>query len=488
MTRTPLEAERVGPYLALLFLMLSTATLFDGFDAAMLSFAAPDARATLDIGRDEWGYVNSVTRMGVMLSFFFLFFADRLGRRTMMLVTILGFTLFNGLTALVTDKVQFALCQLLARLFLTAEYSLAVIMVGEEFPARLRGRAVAILISLATVGVMVMAKLQPYVLLAEGAEGNLVHDAGAWLVAAGQSALGLERDASHWRALYALSIFPLVLILVLRLAMRETRRFEAARGAVPRPRPTLRGVVRDASVPWRAEYRARTAMVALLWNCVFLVTAPSVVYWVIFAREDLGLTPTQVGDIVFWGYGGGVAGHFVAGFLIDRIGRKPTCAGFYVLAAISIALLYQVPTLFGQYVFMIATVFCFAAANTSTHVYASELFPTEIRATGYGWTTNLVGRITEVVTPTAIGALSIWLGIPNSIAVVAIGPIAGAALVLRYAPETRGLTLEQIAETLRGGAPAPAPGPGAAAPAAEGSAPELSEAAAAPVPAQRTRA
>jgi len=189
-------------------------------------------------------------------------------------------------------------------------------------------------------------------------------------------------------------------------------------------------------------------MVTLLWNCVFLVTAPSVVYWVIFAREDVGLSPAQVGDIVFWGYGGGVAGHFVAGWLIDRIGRKRTCAAFYVGGAVSIAMLYQMPSLAGQYFWMVATVFSFAAANTSTHVYASELFPTEIRATGYGWTTNLAGRITEVATPIAIGALSVYLGIPNSIAVVAIGPILGAALVLRYAPETRGMTLEQIAESL----------------------------------------
>jgi putative MFS transporter len=449
MNRPPVEAERVGPYLALLFLMLSSATLFEGFDAAMLSFAAPDARATLGIGRDEWGYVNGITRMGVMASFFFLFFADRLGRRTMMLLTVVGFTIANGATAFVTDKWEFTLCQTLARLFLTAEYSLAVIMVGEEFPTRLRGRAIAILISLATVGVMLMAKLQPYVLLPEGAEPNAIHSLGAWLVATGQRALGLERDVASWRALYALSLLPLLLILVLRLAMRETRRFEAVRTGVAPARRTLREMLRDAAVPWRPEYRARTAMVTLLWNCVFLVTAPSVVYWVIFAREDLGLTPAQVGDIVFWGYGGGVAGHFVAGWLIDRIGRKWTCAGFYVCAALSIALLYQVPSLVGQYVWMIATVFCFAAANTSTHVYASELFPTEIRATGYGWTTNLFGRVTEVLTPMAIGALSIWLGIPNSIAVVAVGPILGAALVVRYAPETRGMTLEQIAERLQ---------------------------------------
>jgi len=449
----PLEVERVDGYLAFLFLLLSTATLFDGFDAAMLSFAAPEARATLDISRGEWGLINGIVRFGVVFSFFFLLFADRFGRRTLMMVTIVGFAVFNGLTAIVTDKYQFTLAQMFARLFLTAEYSLAVIMVGEEFPARLRGRAIAILTSLATVGVMCMAKLQPYVLLEDGAQSNWVHTLGSQMVTSLQGWLGIEPDGESWRALYILGLLPLALILVLRFSMRETRRFEATRDAKPQGpalgwRAAFSKQLRNAAIPWQPEYRRRTAIVALLWNCVHIVTGPSVVYWVIFAREEIGLSTHQVGDIVFWGYSGGVAGHFVAGYLIDKLGRKGTCAGFYVMAAASILMLYQVPTLLGQYVFMISTVFSFGAANTATHVYASELFPTEIRATGYGWTTNFIGRATEVLTPMVIGLLIAPLGIPNAIAVVAIGPVLGAVLVLRYAPETKGLTLEQVQQRL----------------------------------------
>jgi putative MFS transporter len=451
-TATPthsLEADRVTPYLGFLFLLLSTATLFDGFDAAMISFAAPDVRATLGIELSDWGMISGITRMGVMASFIFLFFADRVGRRRVMMLTVVGFTLANGATALATNQVQFTLLQLLARLFLTAEYSLAIIMIGEEFPTRLRGRSIAILTSLATVGVMAMAKIQPYVLLAPGAEGNWIHDLGHGMVSLAQTTFGLGVDGASWRALYALGLLPLVLVLVLRLAMRETRRFDAERARkAAGPKRTWRDLVREAAIPWRPEYRRRSAIVALLWNSVFIVTGPSTVFWVIFAREQLKLSTHQVGDIVFWGYGGGVAGHFVGGWLIDRIGRKYTCAGFYVLAAVSIFLLYHVPSVAGQYVWMILTVFCFAAANTSTHVYASELFPTEIRATGYGWTTNLAGRVTEVLTPVLIGLLIAPLGIPGAIAVVAAGPILGAILVLRYAPETRGLTLEQIASQL----------------------------------------
>jgi MFS family permease len=275
------------------------------------------------------------------------------------------------------------------------------------------------------------------------------------MVSVAQWTFGLASDGQSWRALYALGLVPLVIVLFLRIAMRETRRFDAARESKAQaPKRTWGDLAREAALPWRPEYRRRSAIVALLWNSVFIVTGPSTVFWVIFAREQLGLTPHQVGDIVFWGYGGGVAGHFVAGWLIDRIGRKYTCSGFYVLAAISIFLLYHVPSVTGQYVWMIMTVFCFAAANTSTHVYASELFPTEIRATGYGWTTNLAGRVTEVVTPILIGLLIAPLGIPGAIAVVAIGPVLGALMVLRYAPETRGLTLEQIETELHVSLPA----------------------------------
>jgi hypothetical protein len=56
--------------------------------------------------------------------------------------------------------------------------------------------------------------------------------------------------------------------------------------------------------------------------------------------------------------------------------------------------------------------------------------------------------VTEVLTPILIGLLIAPLGIPGAIAVVAAGPILGALLVLRYAPETRGMTLEQIASQL----------------------------------------
>jgi len=466
------EADRVDGYLIFLFVLLSTATLFDGFDAAMLTVAAPDVRATLDISLGEWGGVFAFTRIGMIASFVLLLFADRIGRRRLLTWTIVGFALANGATAFVTTKWEFALWQFVARIFLTAEYALAVIVVGEEFPARRRGLAIAILTSFATLGVMAIAKLQPFVLLVDCASGSLaagdcvapasnaLRDFGMSLVAAGQQALGRPVDGADWRVLYVLGLVPLALVFFLRFGLRETRRFEAARAAArargaaaPGLATSLREEWRKALVPWQPRYRRRTALVALLWNCNHLVTAPSVAYWVIFAREQLGFTPAVVGGIIFWGYAGGVVGNYTAGWLIERVGRRVTCTTLYAFAAVAICMLYQVHSVAGQYLWMILTVFGFGAANTATHVYASELFPTEIRATGYGWTTNLFGRVAEFGTPLAIAALieAAGLSIPTAVAIVSIGPILGAWLVWRAAPETRGLTLEEVQQVAERG-------------------------------------
>ncbi|MEW6298779.1 MAG: MFS transporter [Thermodesulfobacteriota bacterium] len=465
-SRGAVEVDRVDGYLIFLFALLSTATLFDGFDAAMLTVAAPDTRKTLGISLAEWGVIFGVTRLGMVASFFFLFFADRWGRRTLMMLTIIGFAVFNSLTAFSVSKVDFTIYQFFARVFLTAEYSLAIIVVGEEFPARLRGRAIAVLTSFATVGVMVIALLHPHILLEECAagsaaagdcvapEGNWLRDTGQTVVAGVQRFFGLPVDGANWRVLYVLGVIPLGLVFFLRFGMRETRRFVAEQGTTGRlrrgVRETLRAEYEHAKTPWRPEYRRRTLLVTLLWNCVHLVTAPAVAFWVIYVREELGFSPAVVGPIIFWGYVGGIAGHFVAGYLIDRIGRKATCAGFYAGAAVAIFMLFQARTEAAQYFWMILTVFGFASANTATHVYASELFPTAIRATGYGWTTNLFGRLSEVGTPFVISAFISSLGISGAVAVTAVGPVLGALLVMRYAPETKGLTLEEVQHAMRG--------------------------------------
>ncbi len=445
------QEQRFSRYHILLLALLGIATLYDGFDASMLALAAPDVCKTLGISQSEWGTRYTLTRLGMIGSFFFLLLADQFGRRALLLLTVGGFSITTAATAFATTANEFTFWQSVARLFLTAQYGLAVIIAGEEFPAHLRSRAITVLTSLATAGVIVMAKVQPFFLLLGDAAGNPLHDWMLARVAQGFALLGREFDGAHWRGLYLFGLLPLFLLPALRLGIRETRRFSAV--AAGRRGGGIRRVLaerwRDAVGMWAPLYRRRVLVVTLLWNCVHMVTAPSVAFWAIYARGDaVRMTPAQVGDVLMWAYIAGAVGHLAAGQLIERIGRRVTCSAFYASAAVCIVALFHTTTVFGQYFWHITTVMFFNAAIGATHVYVSELFPTELRATGYGWTTNLFGRLSEVGAPLLIGQLIPLLGISWAVTLGGFGPILGAFLVMRYAPETRGLTLEQIQEQL----------------------------------------
>ncbi|MEW6270720.1 MAG: MFS transporter [Thermodesulfobacteriota bacterium] len=404
------------PYLWALLAMLASATFFDGFDAAILATVAPFVQVQYGLDDRAWGLVVGVARIGAVISFFVLVFADRYGRRLLITLTILGYTLFTGLTALSTTIEQFTFYQLAARIFLASEFALSLIIIGEEYPTRWRGFGIALLSGVAAVGTIV-----------------------AFLAA------GWVLGHYDWRTMYAIGLIPLGLIFFFRLGMKETRRFEEV--ARERGTQTWSEMWQHLKVPFEPQYRARSLLVTLIWNCNHLVTSPATTFWTIHASRNLGYSAAEYGAVVAVGYlAGFVLGSPLAGYLMNRLGRRVTCAGFYMAAAIAIFTLFRVESanVLLQMTLMSVTVVSFLGANAATNTYATELFPTAIRATGYSWTTNLFGRVMEFATPALIGALAVEIGIPGAVGLMAIGPIAGALVVLWWAPETRGMTLEEI--------------------------------------------
>jgi putative MFS transporter len=410
------EAGEMTPYLWGLLAMLASATFFDGFDAAILATVAPFVQQQYGLDDRAWGAVVGIARVGAVISFFVLVFADRYGRRLLITLTILGYALFTGLTALSTTVESFTFYQLAARIFLAAEFALSLIIIGEEYPTRWRGFGIALLSGVAAVGTI-----------------------AAFLSA------GWVLEHYDWRTMYVIGLIPLGLIFLFRLGMRETRRYEEI--ARERGDQSWAQMWAHLRVPFQKQYRGRTLLVTLIWNCNHVVTSPATTFWTIHAARNLGYDAAQYGLVVAVGYlAGFLLGSPLAAWLMNNVGRRWTCAGFYIAAAVAIFFLFwaESPDMLLQMALMSLTVVCFLGANAATNTYATELFPTAIRATGYSWTTNLFGRIMEFATPALIGALAIEWGIPIAVGVMAIGPIVGALIVLIFAPETRGLTLEEI--------------------------------------------
>src|SRR5262249_5435329 len=159
----PLEVTQMTPYLWALMGMLVSATVFDAFNISILSTVAPIIQQLHGLNNTQWGLVNLIIRLGAVASFFILILADRFGRRPVITLTILGYALFTALTGRADSIESFTAWQFCARIFLAAEFALALIIIGEEYPTRWRGFGISLLGGIGALGTIVAFLTPPSV-------------------------------------------------------------------------------------------------------------------------------------------------------------------------------------------------------------------------------------------------------------------------------------------------------------------------------------
>ena len=193
------------------------------------------------------GLVLSVTGAGMMASFLVIRFADRVGRRPVLLAAVGGFAVFTLATAFAPSLAAFSALQLVARMLLVTELALAYVMLGEELPAAQRGRAMALLGAFASVGASL-----PALFLAP-----------------------LEAAGFGWRGLFAIGALPLVLWPVYWRVVRETPAFGHAE-----------------RLSWRQLFapalRLRLAAVSALWWSVNFWSATALYFFTLYVFEERG--------------------------------------------------------------------------------------------------------------------------------------------------------------------------------------------------------
>lgn len=404
-------------YMWRLLALLIPATIFEGYDITIFHLCTPDIAATFHLGNEAIGMIASIVRFGTVMSFMVVAASDRVGRKPVISVTVLLYGLFTLLTGLSRGLATFTVFQTCSQVFLASEFGMAIIIISEEFPDDLRGRAIAGFHMAAFLGVATAGSLYGYV--AESAWG--------------------------WRGMYLLGVAPLLLVAFFRRYVRETARFLAHRQERT-PHESLRERVREHVRLFRGPYRGRLILVAILANSVGFVGGPTITYFSLYAKRDHHWTSPQVGAAIIAAYLMATVGTILCGYLLDLIGRRITTSVFYAGAAIAMAVLFQSAHHHAILLAFSATMFAYQGARTATAAFAAELFPTEIRAAGYSSTIQTLGQLAWFISPVMVGVLSMHLGgLGNAASACAIGPLVGAGLILLFAPETRGKTLEELA-------------------------------------------
>jgi MFS family permease len=406
-------------YLWALLGMLASATIFEGYDITILKLCTPYIAKAFSLSDTEVGLMAALVRFGGMLSFFVLMLADRFGRKTIISTTVLFYALFTLMTALSSGLISFTLFQSLAQIFLAAEFGIAMVIVSEEFPDKMRGSAISILQTATLVGVIV---------------------AGSLFAVVAESQFG-------WRGMYLIGVAPAVIVFFIRRSMRETVRFKTCREATRAAdtveiKQPLVAILREKFAPLLGPWRGRLILVSTLWNSIGMIGGPTITFFALFAKRDHGFSAGKIASATIVAYVLGSVGSLLCGLLMDQIGRRSTTCLYYLASAVSMFCLFRLSH--HLTLCYIATMFAYQGARTATSAFSTELFPTEIRATGYSLTVQVLGQIGWMLSPLAVGIIAGMvhdLGLAASY--FAIGPVFGALVVILFAPETGGKTLEQ---------------------------------------------
>ena len=418
-TTPPAIEERSPKYLRLLLILLSSATFFEGYDSSILALLLPNIQATFAVSEALLGVTRIPIELGLFVAFFVARFADRIGRRPILMWSVIGYTMFSGLTALSWDIWSFTFFQFGARVFLGAEYAVAITMIVEEFPVARRARALGTLLTFGALGTIMVAILL---------------------------GVGLQDSALEWRAFFLVGIAPLLVLTVLRRRMKETRRFELQRASQDS----------DELIPhepflaaWAPPYRRNLVVVGMLYLMRSIPFFGAIAWWAFYAERERGFSETDVAIYILAAYGVGTLGYYVCGRLMERIGRRPT-AIIYLLGGVLFSVIEFQTTdrVVAFFALMFAVAFGLGIAPV-LGAFATELFPTRIRGQAAAWVRNWFEIAGFVFGPALVGILGDHAtgaigNIGDTVSLLMIMQLPGVFLFWRYMPETKGLELEEI--------------------------------------------
>jgi len=393
-----------------LLTVLGVAAFFEGYDTFIVTAALPQIRQTFDLSRTAASAWLAIPILGAVPAVWFSRRADIHGRRRVLWVSIVGFTLLTGATAFSPNMATFVSLQFLAQLFLVVEGALAWTMVAEEFPAGARGFGFGWLAMLTAIGSGMSSILYGGV---------------------------FEPNNISWRGLYLVALPPLAAIMFFRRRLPESKRFLAAQES-----GRLAQSWRHILEPPHRRWIFLVCFVALL----MALTTQAGVFVIDFLQEDRDMSATVANFMVVGAGALAVPVLIIAGGVSDRYGRKIVGCSFGLLSVIGGAAFFVfargAPALFITLMLTFAGQF---GAWPTLGAFGSELFPTAHRALAGAWSN--VARVIGQSSSYLLAALLLRLTADNqsiSAVVLGIGPFLGVIVIWLYFPETRGRELEDI--------------------------------------------
>ncbi|HEX7305775.1 MFS transporter [Lentzea sp.] len=332
--------------------------------------------------------------------------ADRFGRSKTLVITVAAYAFFTVLCGFATSYETLLVFRALQGLGFGGEWAAGAILVAEYCKPKYRGRTVAFIQSAWAVG---------------------------WGLAVVVNTLvaSLADPAISWRIMFWTGALPAILIFYVRRNVDDAPETQA--------QPKERGTFRKIFAPGIVKTTLFAALLATGVQGGYYTLAtwlPS------FLQTGRGLTIIGTGGYLAFLITGAWIGYVSGGYLTDYLGRKKTFTLFAVASALLIVAYTQIPNGANTLVMFLGFPlgFCMSAIFSGFGSYLSELYPTQLRGTGQGFTYNF-GRAFGAVFPGLVGFMADRLGIGGAM-LFGAAAYGIAVIALIWLPETVNKELE----------------------------------------------
>ncbi|MGO2081714.1 MFS transporter [Glutamicibacter arilaitensis] len=420
-----------------IFIIGGLGFMFDAWDVTLNGALIPLVAEQWGLDRPAAALLGTSNLVGMAVgAFLWGGIADRYGRKNAFSLTLLMFSLFTILGALSPNFGFFVAFRFLAGVGLGGCIPVDYALVGEFTPSKLRGRVLTAMDGWWPVG----AALSFFV--------------SGWVMA----------TADNWRLILAVMILPAFMVYLVRRSMPESPLFLAAKGRDAEARAVIDQLVERTGADKR-DYVIEPVQlpkaprwweqVASLWKYSWKITATSwLLFMTILLIYYLALTwlpsiLTEAGMAQSTSFFAtavmalmGLVGVVIAALLVERVGRKwllAISAPISGIVLIVVAQNLQVPATAIAWVLVFGVVV--QVAIPVLYAYVSELYPTELRASGFGWASTM-SRFAAGFGPLLFAALWPVVGLGWLFAGATVLVLLAVLFMSRFAPETRGMRLD----------------------------------------------
>jgi putative MFS transporter len=371
-------------------------------------------------------------------------FSDRFGRRFIYQFNLLLFGVFTILGALAPSVTVLIICRFIAGIGLGAEQPLAFAYAGEYAPKRIRGRILAIV--------------------------HFIGGACVWPIGTGlvigisvfvASTPSMANSVDYvWRGMWLLVGVLALIVWVFRFTLPESPRYLATHGRGKEALDVLARLgIAGPTQPLSSDAASNTksdpfwlvlsafpvrVIAGMICFTAFFGIAIGLGAWLPNIMNAKGFTITKsLQYTLAMNFAVPCASIFMM-YALDKFGRKITAICAFVAAGVMAMVFANAETAAELMIVGFIMIFFVQVAGNSMQIFASEVFPTNARASGFGLASG-VGRLaTAFILPTILWVQNGW-GLTTVFGCLATLLFIAAVSVTQLGPEARQKSLDEVA-------------------------------------------